>query len=299
MHNKDHGNGARLRISRIHPFFIRIVSNERRFFVFITCYLVFSFKMSQHGFLSWASRGFSFTNWGVTGAPGWFHNSGEVGIQMCIYIPIAIAFIIGVYKYVSKTMLAILFFMPVSGIGTAIASSSRGALIGLVAASSWSIMRKPKIFIIGGFVLALTLFIVINSIPKEFMVRFENTGSDNTSLERLERWKHGASTLRDFPIIGVGFEAWETYYPKHFTFEYDGTLLVHNIFIQCGAELGWSGLLVFIAMICSCFMTTRRVRKLGRGYNDQFLCTLSYGFDSALIGLLVSASFVTVLYYPY
>src|SRR5690606_26956173 len=56
---------------------IRIVNTPQRFFIFYLLYMLCNFKMSQHGFLSWALRGFSFAGWGVTGSPGWFQNSGE------------------------------------------------------------------------------------------------------------------------------------------------------------------------------------------------------------------------------
>ncbi len=47
---------------------VLIINNERRFFIFLLSFLIYSLKMSQHGFFSWAKRGFAFTNWGITGA---------------------------------------------------------------------------------------------------------------------------------------------------------------------------------------------------------------------------------------
>jgi putative inorganic carbon (hco3(-)) transporter len=52
-------------------------------------------------------------------------------------------------------------------------------------------------------------------------------------------------------------------------------------------------------MIIASFMSNRTVRKLAAGHKDRFLPVLSYGFDAAMVGFLLSASFVTVLYYPY
>ena len=276
-----------------------IVNNEKRFFLFFALFLLFSFKMSQHGFRTWAMRGFSFATWGVTGAPGWFQNSGEVGIQMCIFVPLAVAFIVAVRKFVTKKWFCFLLVMPFTGIATAIASSSRGALIGLGAAGVWAILRRPKIFFVGAMILAIVASGVYLAIPENSMERFETSGNDNTSLQRLERWKAGIKVMGQFPLLGVGFNAWDKYYPAHFNIEHRGSLLMHNIFIQCGSELGYSGLIVFIAMIFSCLLITKKIRKLAKGKSDQFLSTISYGFDSALIGFLVSGSFVTVLYYPY
>lgn len=283
----------------IYFFIVQLVNNEKRFFVFLFLFLLFSFKMSQHGFISWAKIGFAFRSWGVTGAPGWFRNSGEVGIQMCIYVPLSIAFIIATRKYLTKKWLILLSLMPFTGIGTIIASSSRGALLGLGLAGIWSILRRPKVLVLGGIALALATCITISVLPQKSEQRFAASGHDRTSLHRIERWKAGIDALNHYPVLGVGFDIWDIYYPEHYTPKIKGSSLVHNIFIQCGSELGYTGLSVFVAMIFSCFLITRKVRRLCRGHQDQFLAIMSYGFDSALVGLLASSFFVTVLYYPY
>lgn len=283
----------------IYFLIVLIIKNEKRFFIFFLSFLIYSLKMSQHGFLSWLKRGFSYTTWGVTGAPGWFHNSGEVGIQMCIYVPLAVAFIVATYKFLSKPKLLFFLLMPFTGIGTAIASSSRGALVGLALASIRPLIIRFRIFLIGSVILSIIAAITILAIPDESKQRFEVAGSDRTSLHRIERWQDSLDTIQKYPVLGVGFEAWAEYYPRRYQVEVEGTPLVHNIFLQCGAELGYAGLIVFVLMILACFVNTRKVRKMSKGQDDQFLAILSYGFDAALLGFLGSGFFVTVLYYPY
>jgi O-antigen ligase len=276
-----------------------IVNNEKRFYIFFLSFLIYSFKMSQHGFFSWASRGFAFEDWGVTGAPGWFHNSGEVGIQMCIFIPLSISYILANFKNLSKKWLVFFLFMPFTGIATVIASSSRGAFIGLALASMRPLLIKPRLFFKTLIVISITVIVVINYIPEEFMIRFKSIGTDRTSMHRIERWKDGIDAMNEYPLLGVGFEVWSKYYPKKYILSDLGSLLVHNIFVQCGSELGYLGLSIFIFMIIACFVVTHKVRILCQGDKDQYLPILSYGFDSALLGFIGSGFFVTVLYYPY
>jgi O-antigen ligase len=283
----------------IYFFIVLIVNNEKRFFIFLLSFLIYSLKMSQHGFLSWLKRGFAFTGWGVTGAPGWFHNSGEVGIQMCIYVPLAIAFIFAVYRYLSMPKLLFFLLMPFTGIGTAVASSSRGALVGLVLAGIRPLVIRPRVFFISSVLLSVVAALTIVSIPDESKQRFDEAGSDRTSLHRIERWHDGMDSMQKYPVLGIGFQAWSEYFPRHYQVEFEGTPLVHNVFLQCGTELGYAGLSLFVLMILACFANTRKVRKLSRGKEDQFLAMMSYGFDAALLGFLGSGFFVTVLYYPY
>lgn len=63
---------------------------------------------------------------------------------MCIFVPLAIAFIIGVYKYLRKPWLVFFILMPVTGISTAIATSSRGAIVGLSGVGTGLILRRPN-----------------------------------------------------------------------------------------------------------------------------------------------------------
>lgn len=283
----------------IYFLIVLIINNEKRFFIFLLSFLIYSFKMSQHGFLSWLKRGFAFTNWGVTGGPGWFHNSGEVGIQMCVYVPLAIAFIFALYRYWSKPKRLFFLLMPFTGIGTAVASSSRGALVGLAFAGIRPLVSRPRGFFISLVALSVVAVVTIMSIPDDFKQRFDRIGSDRTSLHRIERWHDAVDTLQEYPVLGVGFEAWAEYFSENYEVDIEGTPLVHNIFLQCGTELGYVGLSVFLLMILACFANTRKVRKLSREKEDQFLAIMSYGFDAALLGFLGSGFFVTVLYYPY
>ncbi len=283
----------------IYFLIVLIVNNEKRFFIFFLSFLLYSFKMSQHGFFSWVKRGFAFAGWGVTGAPGFFQNSGEVGIQMCIYVPLAIAFILATYKLLSKPKLLFFLFMPFTGIATAVASSSRGALVGLAVAGIRPLLIKLRIFFISSIVLSVITVLTITAIPYKSMQRFQEAGKDKTSLQRLERWHAGLESMHKYPLFGVGFEAWAQDFSQHYQVKEKGTKLIHNVFLQCGTELGLTGLSVFVLMIIACFVNTRKVRKLSRGQDDQFLAVISYGFDAALLGYLGSAFFITVMYYPY
>ena len=65
---------------------INIINTEKRLFLFAIFFFLFSFKMSQNGFITWAQRGFAFSDWGLVGGAGWFKNSGEFAIQMVIFL---------------------------------------------------------------------------------------------------------------------------------------------------------------------------------------------------------------------
>jgi probable O-glycosylation ligase (exosortase A-associated) len=282
----------------IYFLIIHIVNTEQRYFIFLLSFLIYNFKMSQHGFLTWAQRGFSFRSWGVTGAPGWFQNSGEFGIELCIFIPLSIYFIISLRQYWGKLKLMVFALFPFTAIASVIATSSRGALVGAVVALAWMV-AKSKAKIISFVSVAMILLIAYSFIPPESYERLQSSGEDNTSVIRLTVWKAGLEMMDKYPAFGIGYENWTTYYSNFYTVPEQLSFLPHNIFIQAGAELGYTGLSIFCLMILFTFVNNYRTRKLALTIDNKFMFYTAHGLDAALIGFMVSGSFVTVLYYPY
>ena len=274
---------------------INIVNSEKRFIIFFLSFLLYSFKMSQHGFLTWAERGFAFANWGVTGAPGWFQNSGEFGIQLCVFLPLSLCFIIALkdrWGWVAKVFF---YLMPFTAVGSVLATSSRGAILGSIAACAWLVVNSR--YRAKALVLAVLVGVLAYQfMPPQFAERFHTAGEDKTSMERLVRWERGIEIANENPVIGIGYGNWLTYIRDHYRTNLG---LSHNIFIDAGAEMGYSGLFALLAIIATTLFTNRRTRRLAMEIDDKFCTTMAIGFDSALMGYLVSASFVSVLYYPY
>jgi putative inorganic carbon (hco3(-)) transporter len=282
-----------------------IISTEERFLVFTLAFLLYSTKMSQHGVQSFAERGGGFAEWGATGTPGWFQNSGEFGIQMCIFFPIAVYFIQALRPYWSRPKLLVFLFMPVSAIVSIIASSSRGAQLGLVPVVGWMMLKskhRAKAFALGA-ALAAAVWLVI---PAEQKTRFSEMGGDDTSQSRIQYWKRGLQVMADRPITGTGYKNWAAYtlatYGAFVNSNGNATMQVpHNIFIEAGAELGFPGLLAFVGLIGLTFYTNYQTRKLARRLpgGERFSSAMSHGLDAALWGYLATGFFVTVLYYPF
>jgi len=275
-----------------------IVNTEQRFFVFTFLYLLWSFKMSEHGAQAWAMRGFSFAKWGVSCAPQYFQNSGECGIQMAMYVPLALYFYTGLRTFWDLKRKLFIAAFPATGMLTIMASSSRGAQLALVAVLLWMVLRSRQ------RVRALVLTTVVAALlavllPAEQMDRFRNMGTDGTSIARRQYWDDGIKIANQFPAFGIGFNNWLPYYRTRYNPVGE---LPHNIFVQAWSELGYPGLLALVAMIIATFVVNFRTRKMARLMHDPgggFLWSMGHGLDGALIGFLVSGFFVTVLYYPF
>lgn len=264
----------------------------------VVLWCLWNFKMSQSAFRSWLADGFRFRDWGASGAPGWFQNSGEFGIEMCVFFPIIAYLLVGLWPGLSRTRRIILAVIALSAVVGAIASSSRGAILGLAAVGLWILLRSKKRLQAGATVLALCAMVWI-VLPSESKDRWSNAGTDKTSTLRIQYWKDGLKIAAAHPAFGIGYKNWMPYYTQHYNPEGQ---LPHNIFIECVAELGYSGLLIFLLLIFGTFKENARTRKLTSTNSrspDRLAFALANGFDCALVGLLASGFFITVLFYPY
>ncbi len=275
---------------------VNIVTTKDRFFIFLFLFFLYNVKMSQHGVRTWAQIGFGFSDWGATGAPGWFQNSGEFGIEMTIFFPLSLLFWRGLRQYWSKAKSLVMFAFPLTAAVSIIASSSRGALIG-GAAGMAVLLAHSKYKVRAAVVAAATVVLVFAVLPPEQKVRLQNMGDDKTSTRRTDLWKIGLNVARERPVFGAGYANWIEYnYAKTGKF----IQLPHNMFMEALAELGYTGLLSFLGLIGATVVVNARTRKLARRLpGDQFLRTTALGLDAALAGSLVSGFFVTVLYYPF
>lgn len=274
-----------------------VVTTERRFFVFMLAFLLYSFKMSQHGARSWIETGFGFRDWGATGGPGWFHNSGEFGIQMCIFFPLALGFVVALWKRWGRWQRLFFLAFPVTAVMSMIASSSRGALVGGALTLVWMVARTRHRFRVL-VPAALLVALVVAVVPPEQKARFQSAGEDETSTTRLEYWRHGLEIAAEHPVLGVGYGNWLPYYRSY----YNPTgQLPHNVFIEAVSEMGYTGLLAFVLLIGATFVVNHRTRRVLKALpgDHGFITQMAHGLDGALVGFLGSGFFVTVLYYPF
>lgn len=299
----------------IYFLMINIVNTERRLLLFMLAYLLFSFKMSQHGAITWAQRGFSFTSWGLVGAPGYFRNSGEYAIQMLVYGSLAIAFVISLKSYWGRFKKWFMYIAAATGYMAVVGASSRGAQLGLVVIAIWMLLKQKGGF--KGLIALITVAGILYTIlPDEQIARFTEIGEDRSSILRLAHWEFGLTEIiPKYPILGVGYYNWGAYLfdtiPSGVgTAEYLGYVVPggagrwgiqepHNIYIQAAAELGITGLFIFLLLAIYAFVVSARTRSMAKELDNRLFFNLSYGLDAGLIGYLVAGTFVTVLYYPF
>jgi len=249
----------------------------------------------------WAGRGFSFTRWGLQGPPGFFENSGELAIQMLMFLPVSYAFILTVKISLSRMGARAIFLMPITAAMTILGAGSRGSQIGL-GYQIYLLFLKGRLSLRNILIAVLIIIAGYSLLPDEQKQRFAKTGQDNTSLQRKLYWRHGVDMILEHPWLGVGYFNFAPYYQDHFS----GDLLVehaelpHNIFVQVGTDVGLGGLCAYLALLYHGFRSAAEIRKKSvESGAPEFFLHMSKGLNVALWGFITAGQFVTVTYYPF
>jgi O-antigen ligase len=285
---------------------INVLVTERRFFVFLLSYLIYHFYMAFGAVRQWAFIGFRFRTWGLAGGAGWFNNSGDFGVALCVFLPLSLYFALALKPYLTKQRFRLVATMPILALLAIIGSSSRGAVVGALCVGVWMVLRTKYRF----KALASATAVVILGyliLPAQQKARFSSAGSDNTSVSRLTYWKNGLEIARDHPLTGIGYYGWLPYNADHYPRrrEIDGyplkPELPHNMFVLAVAELGYPGLLLLLTLMGMTFRINSRTRRLAahEPESGRVYFLLARGLDGSLIGLAVSGFFDTVLWYPF
>ncbi|MDQ8161003.1 MAG: O-antigen ligase family protein [Gemmatimonadota bacterium] len=274
------------------------IRTRRELLLLLVAFGLWNLKMSQHAVKGWVAIGFSFRDIGIGGAPGWFQNSGEFGIEMCIFLPLTVYFGYGVWPRLRKWGRIFVIAVAASILFSIVASSSRGALLGAAALALWAVWQMPnrlRSFVMIGMT-AMAIWAVVPAASKQ---RLSEMGDDKSSITRLTYWSDGIKIANDHPVLGVGFKNWLPYYTTYYN---PKGQLPHNFMIEAVAELGYAGAIAVLAVIALSFRETARIRRRCSKRSrqpDRLLWAMAYGIDGAMIGFMVSGSFVSVLYYPF
>lgn len=278
---------------------VSVLTTPNRLLLFAIFFVLINFKLSQHGARTFAMRGFSFTHWGLAGSPGWFHNSGEFALQMVVLFSISLALLSGLREQIenSTRWRVLMLLFPGTAMLSVIGSSSRGGQLALIAVVLMFVLKGKKLFrnlVIFGVLATVAMYIM----PEEQLLRFKSAGEDATSELRLIHWEHAIDVIKNNPM-GIGYQNWAPYYSS--VYQPERIEEIHNTVLESFVELGYPGGALFLIMILVAFVMNRRTRVEMMSIDTKdgkLIASLATGVNLGLLGTLISAMFMSVLFYP-
>jgi putative inorganic carbon (HCO3(-)) transporter len=176
-------------------------------------------------------------------------------------------------------------------------SGSRGGFIALAAVALFVVLRFSAIPLRWRlFAPALVAVVLLATASDQYWQQMGTIASDadyNQTAEagRLQIWRRGIGYMMDNPVLGLGpgnFQTAEgTLSPLAERQQYGVGVrwnAPHNSFVQIGAELGFPGLALYIAVIASAFYALRRAGDL------------SPALTASLLGFVVGSFFLSLAY---
>jgi putative inorganic carbon (HCO3(-)) transporter len=289
----------------------RVVSTSWRLQLVILLFLLLNLKLGQFVIRGYAQGSASATDQVVfvsngvgAGSTGFFANSADLGVAMCVAWPIAIALLFARPKFLTRM---VAWASTFACLGAILLCGSRGAVVGAAAIALGAWVKTPKklIALFMVILVAAGIYLVLPEASKKRFEAAQDPESDKTAHHRLELWKAGLRMFGDHPIFGVGLNnyRWVRYY--HYPIPVMGWIpsVPHSSYIQGLSELGLVGFPPLIVLWISYFRLNKKTRKIltraGPEERRSYEYCLSVGLDLAMIGFMVSGAFVSVLWYPH
>lgn len=272
-------------------------------------FLILAFRMSQFqlrtysaGLASTSSVDY-FVREGVgIGTTSFFSNAGDFGVFLCVTAPLAFYLIRAVEPKTLKAIGAIFVGFFVVSI---IKSGARGNMVGLAATSLLYWWRCSQKVLIGLVLVMLgtVYWVTAPGVVKDRIMSATSYNKDGTATHRLVLWKAGLDMFIANPLTGVGVNNYMAYYQANYATDDDKhrAAAPHNLFVQCISETGLLGITSLLVLIYLVFLRNHQTKALLRKQHrhNQWISSFAVGLDLALVGYLISGSFLTVLYYPH
>jgi probable O-glycosylation ligase (exosortase A-associated) len=196
-------------------------------------------------------------------------------------------------------------FAAVGIVYRALSTYSRGGFLASGALALQYLLRSKRK--LGGVIaLALVCLVIIPVLPQAFWDRMQTIESARENVEdadksvrgRLYFWQVAWKMAVDRPLLGVGLNGYNDAYSDYSTddeFGYDRS--VHSVWFGVLSELGFPGLVLYVALILRAFWLCARVRRLSKRHQSlKNLGQYASGLEGALVAFCVGGTFVVFHY---
>lgn len=238
------------------------------------------------------------------GSTGFFSNSADFGLAMCVVWPIAFMLLFAKMKGLWRILLiacSVVFLVAI------IICGSRGALVGgvcIVIVGVIATGKKRAALVMALLMLPGILYLLPGASKERFRSAWELEG-DVTAQSRLTFWKAGLRMFAEDPILGVGIKNFPiTRLKRHADMgETTRAWVPHSLYIEVLSELGLAGTLPGMSLFVLLFIINSRTRKhlltLGPDQRTSFEYCLSWGLVLGTVGYMTAGAFIAVFYYPH
>jgi probable O-glycosylation ligase (exosortase A-associated) len=242
----------------------------------------------------------------ATGANVLFQDPNDLAAAMAMGLPMAYFSIWAARSRSGKLFAAIAVAAMLFGI---VFTGSRSGALSVAALFLFTLFVTPRrsLMALVGIVALAVLWFSASPEYKERILSIKQVVSgqseDPSATIRRMAWDAGRRMFFEHPFIGVGAGNFPNVWATEYTDPGEKPLWknAHSLYYQLASEQGVVGIAVWGYLVLSIFWSNRKTRKLLCALESRSspLYFLSYSVDLALLSVLVSGVFVSILYYPF
>lgn len=194
---------------------------------------------------------------------------------------------------------------------TVLGSNSRGGFLALAILGIWYWITSPRKILSLVFV-AVVAVGVVQFAPERWFERIEtikDAAADQSFLGRVAAWKVSVNIANDNPLLGAGFHAVERQWIWN---QYKVTPNIissvvpqipakaaHSNYFQVLGDLGYIGLILFLALLASAFVNRWRIQALAaKSRSDTTWATdLATAINLSLVAFMAGGAGVSLAYF--
>jgi probable O-glycosylation ligase (exosortase A-associated) len=281
---------------------INIIDNKKQLYVYILSLLILYLYHTNFSVRVWVANGFHAPFRGIYVGSGFLHNPNDFGAALCAFWGMSLFMMFGDTRMLTRKIPMKWFHLgnTITFLIAVLASSSRGAALGLAASAMYAVSLTRRKFLWFG-IMGVCGFLFVVLLAPEQLERFTTMGTeeDSSAQERLETWYAALLVLADYPLFGVGLDNFIQIGVRYARVEQ--LFVQHNIYLEVATETGVPGLILVLLMIWAFMKNQWDVKRLIReaNYSDPFLINMCHGLNVSMAGFLCAGFFITVMFYPF
>jgi putative inorganic carbon (hco3(-)) transporter len=229
-------------------------------------------------------------------------DNNDFGLALNMTLPIFFFLAQSESKLWMRRLFAFLFLATIPAI---FFTYSRGALVGLVAVSGLMILTlslRQRVMLVPVIVGALLVALLFA--PDSWKERMDPTRKDAVDASanaRLYAWTFARNLAADYPVTGGGFATFTHDLYSRYAPSGAGRVIhgAHSVYFQVLAEHGYVGLMFYLTLVGSCFVTAFRVAKAAKLRQDRIVLQYVNMLRFSLTAFLTSGVFLGRAYFDY
>jgi probable O-glycosylation ligase (exosortase A-associated) len=198
-------------------------------------------------------------------------------------------------------------FAAVGVVYRGLSTYSRGGFLSFGTLALHYLLRSKR-KVVGVLAIAVLSIAIVPVLPAAFWARMNTIddaadtgtgGPGDYSIEgRLHFWKVAVAMANDHPLLGVGHNAYSAAYSSYDSSgEFGDMRAAHSSWFGVMADLGFTGLVLFVLLIANGFRACLRAQRLAkRDPALQDLGKMAMAIEGALLVYCVGGSFVSDQY---